>query len=184
MECAQTNLQLLSEVWSHLESEQYFSEPFFFAVLRSLVKCCLRSLVDFFRSPRRFTAVSRRGLVFDLLPGIMPIHISIICGHTHDVKDRVQNNNNNNTIFGGSVLTGEEPPPHSGELKHALPQAGGPTQSQLSRPTSSGHHISMEHRLRRKQLNSDTNASNKKKYKKKEKETFSSEKMKKENEKH
>ena len=37
-----------------------------------------------------------------------------------------------NTIWGGSVLTGEEPPPHSGELKHALPQAGGPTQSQLS----------------------------------------------------
>ena len=51
------------------------------------------------------------------------------------------NNNNNNTIWGGSVLTGEEPPPHSGELKHALPQAGGSTQSQLSRPTSSGHHI-------------------------------------------
>ena len=72
------------------------------------------------------------------------------------------NNNNNNTIWGGSVLTGEEPPPHSGELKHALPQAGGPTQSQLSRPMSSGHHISMEHRLRRKHLNSDTNASNKK----------------------
>ena len=70
------------------------------------------------------------------------------------------NNNNNNTIWGGSVLTGEKPPPHSGELKHALPQAGGPTQSQLSRPMSSGHHISMEHRLRRKQLNSDTNASN------------------------
>ena len=69
------------------------------------------------------------------------------------------NNNNNNTIWGGSVLTGE-PPPHSGELKHALLQAGGPTQSQLSRPMSSGHHISMEHRLRRKQLNSDTNASN------------------------
>ena len=59
------------------------------------------------------------------------------------------------------LLTSEEPPPHSGELKHALPQAGGPTQSQLSRPMSSGHHISMEHRLRRKQLNSDTNASNK-----------------------
>ena len=71
------------------------------------------------------------------------------------------NNNNNNTIWGGSVLTGEEPPPHSGELKHALLQAGGPTQSQLSRPMSSGHHISMEHRLRRKQLNSDTNASKK-----------------------
>ena len=70
-------------------------------------------------------------------------------------------NNNNNTIWKGSVFTGEEHPHHSGELKHALPQAGGPTQSQLSRPMSSGHHISMEHRLRRKQLNSDTNACNK-----------------------
>ena len=71
------------------------------------------------------------------------------------------NNNNNNTIWGGSVLTGEEPPPHSGELNHALSLVGGPTQSQLSRPTSSRHHISMVHRLRRKQSNSDTNASNK-----------------------
>ena len=42
------------------------------------------------------------------------------------------NNNNNSTIWRGSVLTGEEPPPHSGEL-NALTQAGGPTQSQLSR---------------------------------------------------
>ena len=33
-------------------------------------------------------------------------------------------NNNNNPIWRGSVLTGEEPPPHSGELKHALPQVG------------------------------------------------------------
>ena len=98
------------------------------------------------------------------------------------------NNNNNNTIWGGSVLTGEEPPPHSGELKHALTQAGGPTQSQLSRPMSSGHHISMEHRLRRKQLNSDTNVSIKKYLKeireKRKEETFSYEKMKIENEKH
>ena len=89
------------------------------------------------------------------------------------------NNNNNNTIWGGSVLTGEEPPPHSGELKHALSQEGGPTQSQLSRPMSSGHHISMEHRQRRKQLNSDTNASKKKYLKEiqeKKEETFSSEK--------
>ena len=31
-----------------------------------------------------------------------------------------------------------------------------------SRPMSSGHHISMEYRLRRKQLNSDINASIKK----------------------
>ena len=60
-----------------------------------------------------------------LLSGTLPIHPPS-CGHTHDVKDRVQNNNNNNTIWGGSVLTGEEPPPHSGELKHALSQAGGP----------------------------------------------------------
>ena len=37
------------------------------------------------------------------------------------------NNNNNNAIWRGSVLTGEEPPPHSGELKHALTKAGGPT---------------------------------------------------------
>ena len=46
----------------------------------------------------------------------------------------------------------------------------------------------MEHRLRRKQLNSDTNASNRKYLKelqeKRKEETFSSEKMKKENEKH
>ena len=49
----------------------------------------------------------------------------------------------------GSVSTGEEPPHHSVELKHALSQAGGPTQSQLSRPMSSGHHTSMEHRLRK-----------------------------------
>ena len=97
--------------------------------------------------------------------------------------------NNNNTQpqqhnLGGSVFTGEEPPPHSGELKHALTPAGGPTQSQLSRPMSSRHHISMEHRLRRKKLNSDTNSS-KKKYlkeiqeKRKEQTFFFSEEMKK-----
>ena len=81
------------------------------------------------------------------------------CGHTR-VEYTLRNNNNKNTIWRGSVLSGEEPPPHSGELKHALTQAGGPTQSQLSRPVSSGHHISMEHRLRRKHilLNPDTNA--------------------------
>ena len=105
---------------------------------------------------------------------------------THNTQHTTHNNNN--TIWGGSVLTGEELPPHSVELKHALSQAGGPTQSQLSRPMSSGHHISMEHRLRWKHLNFDTNASNKniwKKYKKKEKKKlFSSENMKKENGKH
>ena len=72
--------------------------------------------------------------------------------------------NNKTIIQSGEApcLTGEELPPHSGELKHALTQAGGPTHSQLSRLMSSGHHISMEHRLRKKQVNSDTNASNKK----------------------
>ena len=58
-----------------------------------------------------------------------------------------------------------------------------PKQAQLSRLRSSGHHISMEHRLRRKQLNSDTNASNKKYLKeiqeKRKEETFSSENSKK-----
>ena len=85
-------------------------------------------------------------------------------------------NNNNNTIWRGSVFTGEEPPPHSGELNRALLRADGPTQSQLSRPMSSGHHISMEHRLRRKQSNSDTNASNqtyfKEVHEKRKEETF------------
>ena len=54
------------------------------------------------------------------------------------------------------------PPRRSpGELNHALLHAGGPTQSQLSRPMLSGHHISMEHRLRIKHLylNTNTNAS-------------------------
>ena len=74
----------------------------------------------------------------------------------HIVNVSVENNNNN-TIWRGSVLTGEEPSPQSGELKHALRQEG-QTQSQLSRSMSSGHHISMEHRLWKKQLNSETNA--------------------------
>ena len=65
------------------------------------------------------------------------------------------------SFWGGSVLTGEEPRRHSGELNHALSPAGGPTQSQLSRPMSSGHHISMRDRQRRKhqKFNSDTDAS-------------------------
>ena len=86
------------------------------------------------------------------------------CGvaiHTSSRLRHNNSNNNNDAIWRGSVLTGEELPPHSGELNHALSQAGGPTQSQLSQPLSSGHHIFMEHQLRMKQLNSDTNASNK-----------------------
>ena len=63
----------------------------------------------------------------------------------------VNTNNNNNPIWGGSVVTGEEPPARSGELNHPIP---------ASRLMSSGHHISMGHRVGRKQLNSDTNVSN------------------------
>ena len=115
----------------------------------------------------------------------MPLSTVVVDKHTRLTSARVWNNDNNNTtIWGGSVLTGEEPPPHSGELKHALPQAGGPTQSQLSRPMPSGHHISMEHRRRRKQLNSNTNASHKKIFerdtrKKKRRNFFSGKKWKK-----
>ena len=87
---------------------------------------------------------------------------NVMLSWTYTHLSLTSHNNNNNTTWGGFVLTGEEPPPHSRELKHALPQAGGLTQSQLSRPMSSGHHTSMEHRPRRKQLNSDTNANNKK----------------------
>ena len=111
------------------------------------------------------TRVSAQALALvQQVPGTAGCIAMSLWTYTSHIKARVRNNNNNNnnTIWGGSVLTGEEPPPHSGELKHALPQAGGPTQSQLSRPMSSGHHISMDHRLRRKHLNSDTNASNKK----------------------
>ena len=98
------------------------------------------------------------------------------------------NNNNNNTIWRGSVLAGEEPPPHSGELKHALPmQAAQPNPSfpTLCRQDTTSP---WRHRLRRTQLNSDTNASNKKYLteiqEKKKRRNFFFGKMKKENEKH
>ena len=127
-----------------------------------------------FWRPRRLTAVSRRGLGVALTPGIFPrcqatgvSSAQLVASFAqrlvlprvdrHMCECRIQNNNySNNTI----LRVGEEPPPHSGELKHAPLQAGGPTQSQLSRAMSSRHHISIEHRLRRKRLNSDTSASN------------------------
>ena len=56
-------------------------------------------------------------------------------------KQQQQTNHNNIPIWRGSVSTSEEPSPNSGELNHALSQVGDPTQSQLSRPMSSGHHI-------------------------------------------
>ena len=53
-------------------------------------------------------------------------------------------------------------PLRSGELNHALSWWVARPNSQLTRPMSSGYHISTEHRLRRKRqkLNSETNASN------------------------
>ena len=148
-------------------------------------------LTPFFRAPPVVPELSASVRALEhshlwVLEGLLPISSWSLDINIETTWIRFRNNNNNNTIWRGSVLTGEEPPPHSGELKPALPQAGGPTQSQLSRPMSSGHHISMEHRLRRKQLNSDT--SNKKYLKeiqgKKKRRNFFFGKMKKENEKH
>ena len=61
---------------------------------------------------------------------------------------------NNNTIWGGSVSTGEEPPPHSGELKHAQhpSRRQQPTIPAINALCRQDTDISMEHRLRRKQL--------------------------------
>ena len=116
------------------------------------------------------------------LEGLRPSRTPLFLHGIH-IAQLVTVNASSTTTIIHSILTGEEPPPHSGELKHALSQAGGPTQSQLSRPMSSGHHISVEHRLRRKQLNTDTSASNKTylkelQEKKEKKKLFSSEKKK------
>ena len=97
------------------------------------------------------------------------LHVRVSNNHNHTTP---QNNstrttqNNINTIWRGSVLTGEAPPP-LWEVASCLLQSGGPTQSQLSRPLSSGHHASIEHHpLRRKRQqsnrksNTDTDAGN------------------------
>ena len=90
----------------------------------------------------------------------------LMCVTRHHIERHCQNNSNNNATQQQYNLErlrfnrrGASTPLWG--VESCSPQAGGPTQSQLSRPMSSGHHISMEHRLRRKQLNSDTNASNK-----------------------
>ena len=92
-------------------------------------------------------------------------------------------NNNNDTTGEAPFKQARSLHPTLGELNHALSQVGGPTQSQLSRPMSAEHHISMEHRLRWKHpwLNSDTDASNEmclKKYKKKKRTNMFQEKTK------
>ena len=106
-----------------------------------------------FQSPRWRRVLFHRGLLHNLSSAMLP--------WTFSLKDRDNNNNNNNnTIWGGSVLTGEEPPT-LWRVEACSPPSIRPNRSQLSRPMSSGHHISMEHRLRKKQLNADNDASNK-----------------------
>ena len=117
-------------------------------------------LAEWMGLPRFRSSQVPRGWDLNLFARYRCIHGTRVAWTTpHRSTD---SNNNNNPIWGCSVLTGEEPPPHSGETSHALSQVGGPTQSQLSRPMSLGHHISMEHRPRKKHLllNSDTNPSN------------------------
>ena len=127
-----------------------------------------------FRTPVRLAATFFRALdgqqllVVESSPVLCMIDLDDLWPYTSHLRARVKNNNS--PIWGGSVLTGEEPPPHSGDLTggsvltgdgppphsgdltHALTQVGGPTQSELSRPMSSRHHISMEHRLQKKHL--------------------------------
>ena len=82
-----------------------------------------------FRAQCAFFGLPREGVECLV---VMPIDLDDLWPYTSHLEALVQ------TIWGGSVLTGEEPPPHSGELEHALSQEGGPIQSQLSRPMSSG----------------------------------------------
>ena len=78
------------------------------------------------------------------------------CRLTTNWREHCPTKHRNNTtttiisLLGRSVSSAtmhfprEETPPHSGELSHALCQVPATTLSQLSRPTSSGHHICME----------------------------------------
>ena len=78
------------------------------------------------------------------------------CGHTHRASRRLKQQQQQQA---STPLWGVE----SYSLPSWWPKPiDGPTQSQLSRPMSSRHHTSVEHRLRRKhlQLNSDSDASN------------------------
>ena len=73
------------------------------------------------------------------------------------IKYNIFNNNNNNFILGTFRFLAtmrfhrQELPPYLGEFVHALNKALATTQTQLSRPMGSGHHMCMEHRQRRKQ---------------------------------
>ena len=149
----ETGTQLLAVVV--VATMQWFFGLFmsFFALLRVVPE-----LSTSFRSPD--------GEEFFAIVGSCTISFSALVDM--DILPERSNKNNNNHINNQQqqqpaevpFLTGEEPPPLSGELNHALSQGGGPTQSQLSRPVSSRHHISVEHRLLRKHilLNRSTNA--------------------------
>ena len=50
--CAQSNLQLPPELWSHLESGQYFYEPFVFCSSAFAGQGLLEEFGGFFGSPR------------------------------------------------------------------------------------------------------------------------------------
>ena len=70
-------------------------------------------------------------------------------------------------------MTGEEPPPHSGELKRALAQAGGATQSQLSRRKKKEKERKEEQDPRKKKKKKKKKKEEKKKRRKKRRRGFS-----------
>ena len=78
--------------------------------------------------------------------------VEMLCTYTHPHTCLISSYVSGTTTTTTIVQSGEAPfqqarslQPTLGELKHALSQAGGPTQSQLSRPMSSRPHISMLH---------------------------------------
>ena len=97
--------------------------------------------------------------------------------HKSSASNKQQQSHNLERLL---FLTGED---HTGELSHALSWVGGTIQSQLSRPMSSRHQSSMEHRLRRKHLQfiSDTDTSNEIFWKKATEEKQGKKKQKREN---
>ena len=75
--------------------------------------------------------------------------------HNQQQKQQRAHSPQHNQIWGRSVFLSRRCAcaarslhPTPGVESRSLPPAGGPTQPQLSRPKSSGHHISMEHRPR------------------------------------
>ena len=153
--CAQTVVQLHFFAQAGSTWRTFLLRALF--ILQICVRCPGFAGEEFFQPSTTHSCESSRawrwrGRRESRLPGdLPPIGLrdcwcnSARCGHTHrslPARARKNNNHSNNTIWRGSVSTGEKLPLHSGELNHALFPVGGPTQSQLSRPMSSGHHIS------------------------------------------